>query len=148
MKLLAPELKTLAVIEALLFGVEVELFGAKHRCGPTGQLQMQMGRAGDWKDLERWVASPQGLEGLSKWATQKSEAEIAAIRDKACQAKGALLRERLEARRLPEEGRDTHTEHCCEMHGCKYGETTCPVVLGVKPQSFPCETCMWDVGDF
>lgn len=38
--------------------------------------------------------------------------------------------------------KDVHTEHCCFFHGCKYGENdTCPVVTGLKPQSFPCEDC-------
>ncbi len=35
-----------------------------------------------------------------------------------------------------------HTEHCCIEHGCKYGEEdACPVWLGYKPQSYPCESC-------
>lgn len=34
-----------------------------------------------------------------------------------------------------------HTEHCCKDHGCKYGDEACPVVNGVKAQSFPCEDC-------
>lgn len=34
-----------------------------------------------------------------------------------------------------------HTEHCCFEHGCKYGRPDCPVVLGVKKQSFLCEDC-------
>lgn len=34
-----------------------------------------------------------------------------------------------------------HTEHCCREHGCKYNDSDCPVVLGSKPQSHPCEVC-------
>lgn len=34
-----------------------------------------------------------------------------------------------------------HTEHCCLTHGCKYNDDDCPVINGVKPQSFPCEIC-------
>lgn len=34
-----------------------------------------------------------------------------------------------------------HTEHCCRIHGCKYGDEDCPVYLGQKPQSFACESC-------
>lgn len=34
-----------------------------------------------------------------------------------------------------------HTEHCCQEHGCKYGDEDCPVVLLIKKQSFPCEEC-------
>jgi hypothetical protein len=37
--------------------------------------------------------------------------------------------------------RDTHTEHCCVFHGCKYGDENCPVVTGKKIQSGPCELC-------
>lgn len=34
-----------------------------------------------------------------------------------------------------------HTEHCCRIHGCKYGDDDCPVWLGYKSQSYPCESC-------
>lgn len=34
-----------------------------------------------------------------------------------------------------------HTEHCCVVHGCKYGKEDCPVETGQKRQSFPCEDC-------
>ncbi len=34
-----------------------------------------------------------------------------------------------------------HTEHCCVEHGCKYGHDDCPVVSGLKNQSYPCESC-------
>jgi hypothetical protein len=37
--------------------------------------------------------------------------------------------------------KDVHTEHCCLKHGCKYGDTDCPVELGIKRQSFACEWC-------
>ncbi len=38
---------------------------------------------------------------------------------------------------------DVHTEHCCIVHGCKYGDdsTTCSVTTGRKKQSFMCENC-------
>lgn len=39
--------------------------------------------------------------------------------------------------------KDVHTEHCCVMHGCKYGNWSCVVVNGQKKQSFTCEYC-WD----
>ena len=38
-----------------------------------------------------------------------------------------------------------HTEHCCVYHGCKYGEDYCPVYVGYKEQSHPCEDCDWEV---
>jgi len=35
-----------------------------------------------------------------------------------------------------------HTEHCCVLHGCKYGDgENCPVESRRKRQSFPCEDC-------
>lgn len=36
-----------------------------------------------------------------------------------------------------------HTEHCCVVHGCKYGHEDCPVANGQKDQSYPCEECEW-----
>jgi hypothetical protein len=36
---------------------------------------------------------------------------------------------------------DVHTEHCCLIHGCKYGDPECSVTTGLKRQSFPCEEC-------
>lgn len=38
-------------------------------------------------------------------------------------------------------GKNVHTEHCCKMHGCKYGDERCPVVDGTQKQSYPCESC-------
>jgi len=32
--------------------------------------------------------------------------------------------------------KDVHTEHCCAMHGCKYGDEFCSVWLGYKKQSY------------
>jgi hypothetical protein len=44
----------------------------------------------------------------------------------------------------PEENKDVHTEHCCVLHHCKYGDDDCPVVTGKKHQSFLCEDCECD----
>lgn len=35
----------------------------------------------------------------------------------------------------------THIEHCCVLHGCKYGNLDCPVTTGKKEQAFVCENC-------
>jgi hypothetical protein len=40
--------------------------------------------------------------------------------------------------------KNVHTEHCCVIHGCKYGEEDCPVATGKQKQSYLCENC----GDF
>lgn len=43
--------------------------------------------------------------------------------------------------------KDVHTEHCCSIHGCKYGEDSdCTVVRYGAPQSFPCEYCQEAIG--
>lgn len=34
-----------------------------------------------------------------------------------------------------------HETHCCEIHGCKYGDEDCPVVLGIVKQKYECESC-------
>ena len=45
----------------------------------------------------------------------------------------------------PDSNRDVHTEHCCQLHGCKYGDQdSCPVASGRKRQSYPCEYCESD----
>ena len=43
--------------------------------------------------------------------------------------------------------KDVHTEHCCYRHGCKYGKDDCPVEMGDKEQSFPCEQCDEEAAD-
>lgn len=56
--------------------------------------------------------------------------------------KFAEEQQRAARRRLETYAKDVHTEHCCQRHGCKYGESeTCPVETGAKPQSFACEAC-------
>lgn len=34
-----------------------------------------------------------------------------------------------------------HITHCCIVHGCKYGDKDCPVILGNKDQQYLCESC-------
>lgn len=34
-----------------------------------------------------------------------------------------------------------HRTHCCIVHGCKYGDKDCPVVLGKALQEYLCEDC-------
>jgi hypothetical protein len=42
---------------------------------------------------------------------------------------------------------DSHTEHCCSVHGCKYGDPTCTVIMGIKEQKHPCEDCEEEAED-
>jgi hypothetical protein len=37
--------------------------------------------------------------------------------------------------------KNVHTEHCCAVHGCKYGDPDCPVETKVQKQSYACEGC-------
>lgn len=41
--------------------------------------------------------------------------------------------------------KDCHTEHCCVIHGCKYGRDDCSVEIGAKLQSHPCEACDFEM---
>lgn len=42
----------------------------------------------------------------------------------------------------------THQAHCCDEHGCKYGDSpNCPVEQGTVKQDGPCETCEAMFGD-
>ena len=34
-----------------------------------------------------------------------------------------------------------HQRHCCKKHGCKYGDTDCPVYKGNFEQDHECEEC-------
>ena len=34
-----------------------------------------------------------------------------------------------------------HAAHCCKWHGCKYGDTDCPVANREIEQEYPCEDC-------
>ena len=34
-----------------------------------------------------------------------------------------------------------HVVHCCKWHGCKYGDTDCPVANGEVEQEYLCEDC-------
>lgn len=36
-----------------------------------------------------------------------------------------------------------HKTHCCIYHGCKYGNSECPVASGVLTQQYACEQCEW-----
>lgn len=37
-----------------------------------------------------------------------------------------------------------HATHCCKIHGCKYMDKNCPVVLGIIDQKYDCEECVED----
>jgi hypothetical protein len=34
-----------------------------------------------------------------------------------------------------------HINHCCERHGCQYGDENCPVVIGLAIKNHRCEDC-------
>ena len=37
-----------------------------------------------------------------------------------------------------------HRTHCCILHGCKYGDSDCPVVNAQVKQDYTCEDCDYD----
>lgn len=41
----------------------------------------------------------------------------------------------------PEYKISVHEAHCCARHGCKYGDSDCPVALKTYEQAYPCEMC-------
>jgi len=36
---------------------------------------------------------------------------------------------------------EVHKSHCCVLHGCKYGQSFCPVERGEEEQYYICEDC-------
>lgn len=36
---------------------------------------------------------------------------------------------------------NVHTRHCCEFHGCKYGDDDCPVARCLQKAEYECEIC-------
>ena len=40
-----------------------------------------------------------------------------------------------------------HRTHCCILHGCKYGDSDCPVVNAQVKQDYTCEDCDYYVID-
>ena len=43
--------------------------------------------------------------------------------------------------KVPKDDYGVHQTHCCVLHGCKYGEPSCPVVIGILQQEYRCEFC-------
>lgn len=48
---------------------------------------------------------------------------------------------------ISEEQWGVHRTHCCIVHGCKYMDDDCPVVLGIIKQDYECEFCKDDEND-
>lgn len=53
----------------------------------------------------------------------------------------------IETENVPVGERCVHTEHCCVIHGCKYGDDDCPVQTRQKRQSCLCESCQYEQED-
>lgn len=58
----------------------------------------------------------------------------------------AALRYHTAVEDVPVGPKCVHTEHCCVIHGCKYGADDCPVETKKKRQSRKCETCRMEDG--
>lgn len=41
-----------------------------------------------------------------------------------------------------------HASHCCERHGCKYGDPDCPVETGQVKALYECEECGWEKEEY
>jgi hypothetical protein len=90
-------------------------------------------------------------DAKNRWPEEMEDAEYVGAEDFGYVEEH--IREDILERILPkpekEEATDVHTEHCCVLHGCKYGkDDECSVMLGDKSQSFPCEQCRIDGIDF
>lgn len=48
----------------------------------------------------------------------------------------------------PKDKWGVHETHCCEKHGCKYGDNDCCVALGIAKQRYPCEHCSDEEQEF
>jgi len=46
--------------------------------------------------------------------------------------------------KIPKEQWGVHSTHCCVTHGCKYGDSDCPVVTNDVIQKYTCEDCQED----
>lgn len=77
-------------------------------------------------------------EKLSNGIMSKIEKEITDTEPRIVER--AVLGGDIVIRPEPESNRCVHTEHCCKIHGCKYGKN-CPVTNGSKNQSSPCQMC-------
>lgn len=42
---------------------------------------------------------------------------------------------------IPKNKWGVHRTHCCNKHGCKYGDEDCPVATDLLEQDYPCEEC-------
>lgn len=43
---------------------------------------------------------------------------------------------------IPKNNWGVHRTHCCIKHGCKYGDSDCPVELALVEQDYDCESCV------
>jgi hypothetical protein len=43
--------------------------------------------------------------------------------------------------KMPDNKLEVHVQHCCNIHGCKYGKENCPVETNYRAQAHPCEQC-------
>lgn len=51
------------------------------------------------------------------------------------------IKETKKKTKIPKKYFGVHENHCCVIHGCKYGEKDCSVVLKITKQKYPCEFC-------
>ncbi len=50
---------------------------------------------------------------------------------------------------IPKEDWGVHETHCCNKHGCKYGDhDDCPVEQDLTKGLYQCESCRWEEEDY
>lgn len=96
---------------------------------------------------EKWESNSK-LGGVPVWWTKINSIEvdkkeiIVKLHSELKKQKIELEREKLvKETTIPEERWGVHETHCCEEHGCKYGNEDCPVVIGLIKQRYRCEFC-------
>lgn len=67
-------------------------------------------------------------EDLQQWANERSITVFARV--------VKFSQPEIKQKKFKSYEKCVHTEHCTDYR-CKYGESDCPVVLGLKPASYP-----------
>ena len=124
---------------------EAELYG--QQCGESlfndfFENPSHRGPRFTWTWLIDWVGEYAKSQVALNMPRPKSEKKFEEMKYVAHMAASAKCAELVKKHNLIEKSKDAHTEHCCEKHGCKYGQYgSCTVTTGLKKQSYPCEDC-------
>lgn len=85
-----------------------------------------------------WVERPEDWYALS--SPQLRDKKVAVVsRDEWLMTSNTIVA--VEKAKIHHHKTGVHVSHCCIHHGCKYGDTDCPVETGRSQQAYPCERC-------